>query len=166
LAGEYDAVTQETNLQVLKPSARKLRRGDVFALQPDDRFLFGRIITTDAAIGPMAKCILIYLFKVRSSSRAIPRRSELTPSKLLIPPTMTNRLPWTRGYFETLGNLPIEDGEMLAQHCFMSSTGEYYDEANRRLTRPVEPVGDWALHSYRTLDDSISDALCIPRVPA
>jgi hypothetical protein len=159
-------VAEDTNLRVLKTSRRKPKVGDVFAVQtPDRKYLFGRVIDAKAAIGPMKGCILIYLFRTRSDSKNPPARGELAPTNLLLPPLITNQLPWSRGYFETIAHSPLEPGEVLEQHCFRRSNGQYFDEANNELPGPVEPVGDWGLQSYRTIDDEISDALGFPRVP-
>lgn len=89
------------NLLVLKKSSRRPKSGDVFVtLPPDDLFLYGRVISTEAKIGAMEGCILIYIYNVRSTTKLpIP---QLSPTKLLLPPIMTNRLPWRRGYFETI----------------------------------------------------------------
>lgn len=55
---------------------------------------------------------------------------------------------------------------MLAQHCFLSaSRGRYFDENGADLGGGVEPVGDYGLHSYRTIDDQLSHALGIPLAP-
>lgn len=49
------------------------------------------------------------------------------------------------------------------QHCFLSaSRGKYFDDQGHELPGPIEPVGDYRLHSLRTIDDEISDALGIP----
>jgi hypothetical protein len=84
---------------------------------------------------------------------------------LMVPPIMTNRLPWSKGYFENVDHWPFERGDVLEQHCFRRSNGQYFDEANHELPGPVEPVGDWGLHSYRTIDDEISEALRLPLAP-
>jgi hypothetical protein len=77
-----------------------------------------------------------------------------------------NRMPWTKGYFETVGHSPIVEGDLLAQHCFLSAArGRYFDENFNELPGPVEPCGDWALSSYRWLDDQIADALGVDRAP-
>lgn len=153
-----------TNMQVLKPSRIKPKAGDVFALKLGDQFLFGRVINTDAKAGwSMPGAILIYVFRVSASEIALPDRVELSPSRLLVSPMMTNALPWSRGYFQTLVNLPVAEGEALARHCFRSTAGRYFDETATELPGPIEPVGDWGLHSFRTIDDQISDALGILR---
>jgi hypothetical protein len=67
--------------------------------------------------------------------------------------------------------MPLEPGDVLEQHCFRTFRGRhfdlpvYYDDANHELPGPVEPVGSWGLDSFRTIDDKVSDALGIPRVP-
>lgn len=156
-----------TNLRVLKPSRKKPRAGDVFTMQmPDGRYLFGRVISTEADAGwSMHGANLIYIFRCTSSRPDLPDRSELTPQNLLVGPMMTNNLPWSRGYFQTLTNLPLAPGDVLTQHCFRRSTGQYFDEHLHELPAPIEPCGDYGLHSYRTIDDEISGALGIPLAP-
>jgi hypothetical protein len=160
------AAEVETNLRILKPSRRKLRDGDLFAMElPDNRYLFGRVINTEARIGPMQGVILIYIYRPHFDSKTPPVSSELSRESLLVSPIMTNRLPWSRGYFETVDHWPLETRDVLSQHCFLRSDGRYYDEDNHRLARPVEPIGDYGLHSFRTIDDQVSDALGIPLIP-
>lgn len=156
-----------TNLRVLKPSRKKPRAGDLFVMQlPDERYLFGRVVSTDAEIGPMKDVILVYVYRQRFDSKDAPPRSELSPERLLVSPIMTNRLPWSKGHFETVEHWPLEAGDVLPQHCFLSAArGRYFDEKGNELPGPVEPVGDWGLHSFRTIDDEISDALGLERAP-
>jgi hypothetical protein len=84
----------------------------------------------------------------------------------LVPPILINRVPWSRGYFETIDHRPLEQEDLLQQHCFLSSVrGQYFDEKGHELPGPVEPVGSYGLNSFRTADDEISDALGFERVP-
>jgi Immunity protein 26 len=152
-----------TNLEVLRPSRLRPIAGDVFALRLGGAFRFGRVISTEAMAGwNLPGANLIYVFRYCSTEAVVPSRAELTVTKLLVSPMMTNKLPWSRGYFQTLTNLPIEAGEALPRHCFRSSGGRFYDEMTNELPGPVEPVGDWGLHSFRTIDDEVSSALGIP----
>lgn len=153
------------NLAVLQPSRRVLENGDIFAMQLHDRlYLHGRVVDTEAlAESGMSSCVLVYIYSNRSQlKRNIPRPS---PKKLLLPPLITNRLPWTRGYFEFLENRKLTPGDVLPQHCFATSDDEYFDEKNRRLPEPVEPVGQAGLHSLKSIDDAVSQALGIPLAP-
>lgn len=92
-----------------------------------------------------------------------------SPDQLLIPPVLTNKLGWVHGYFETIAHHRLAASDRLPQHCFRSGVvldapiERYYDEYSRELDVPVEPVGEWGLQSYRTIDDAVSDALGIPR---
>ena len=159
-----------TNLRILRPSRKKPKPGDVFVLQlVDEQFLFGRVISTDTkwtlaeGAGP---AVLIYIFAEQSRKKAVPDKAVLRPEHLLVPPIMTNRLPWARGYFETLANIPLTAEEILPHHCFLSaSRGGYFDDRGVKLPAPIEPVGDHGLHSFRTIDDQVSDALGVPRAP-
>lgn len=158
-----------TNLRVIKPSRKKPQSGDIFAMQlPDETYLFGRVIRTDAVSGfgpPTA--VLIYIYRVRSDVKAIPAREELRPERLLVSPIMTNRLPWSRGYFETIAALPLDSQDVLPRHCFSDAavTGKYFDEYGNELPGVLEPCGDYGLSGYRSIDDRVSDALGIPRAP-
>lgn len=157
----------ETNIRILKPSRKKPASGDVFALQlPDERYLFGRVIFSDlpADKAPMPGSYLIYIYDHVSPTKS-PALEQLRPDVLLLPPVFINRMPWTKGYFETVRSQPLSDEDLLDQHCFRRWTGEYRDEQGRTIPAPVEPCGDWALSSYRWLDDHISDRLGFPRTP-
>jgi hypothetical protein len=151
---------EPTNLQTLKRSRRKPQVGDVFVmLPPDDRYLFGRVIRTDA-LGPM-KALLVYVYSTRAQIKDVP--AGLSPTALLIPPTFTNWLGWVHGRFETIANLPLGPSDVLEQHCFYAA-GRYYNEDMQPLPARIEPCGVGGLTSYRMLDDLISDALGIARV--
>lgn len=160
----------EVNLAVLKRSRKPPQAGDVFVMQPPDGlFLYGQVIATDAKIGPMKDCILIYVYRPRSERKeAVP---TLLRGQLLVPPMMTNKRPWTMGYFETLEHRELVPMDRLPQHCFYSSPlgpegiGRYFDEYSNRLPGPIEPVGSWGLDSFRTIDDEVSAALGIPLAP-
>lgn len=153
------------NLAILKKSRREPREGDIFVmLPPDGQFLFGRVIDTNARpFGPDFRGVLIYIYRTRAAVKT--PAPELRRSDLLIPPKMTNRLPWSRGYFEHLEERPLSSEDRLPQHCFKDTLGGYRDQAGDVVPGPVEPVGLFALSSYRTIDDAISEALGIPLAP-
>lgn len=148
-------------MAVLKRSRNKPEVGDLFAmLPPAGKYLFGRVIRTDA-MGPM-KALLIYIYADRSEGKKAPE--NLSPHSLLIPPTFTNALGWTHGRFETIENRPLGPGDVLERHCFYADD-RYYNEDWEVVPERTEPCGFGGLVSYRMLDDMISDALGIPRIP-
>jgi hypothetical protein len=153
------------NLAVLRKTRRAPEVGDVFVMQPPDGwYLFGRVLDTNANPLGVGGAVLVYVYRIRSTAKKpVP---ELLREQLLIPPLMTNKQPWTKGYFEHVENRPLSPMDRLAQHCFRDDVrGGFRDEHGNRLQVAVEPVGDWGLHSFRTLDDEISKALGIPLTP-
>lgn len=148
------------NLRGLKPSRRAPREGDIFALlPPDGEYLFGRLVSVNASVGPFAPLILAYVYRARSREKL--RVPQLGRTELLIPPIMTNRLPWSKGYFEVVEHRPLEAGDCLPQHCFRGFQGAYFDEFSNPLSEPTEPVGVRGVSSCGSIDDRISKALGI-----
>lgn len=154
----------DMNLQVLKKTMRWPRVGDVFAMKPPDGdYLFGRVAATDANPLGVGGAILLYIYRVRAAEKTpVP---PLLRGQMLVPPLMTNKRPWTQGYFETVEQRAMTPMDRLSQHCFRDSFGRYFDEYGNTLDGPVGVVGQWGLHSYRTIDDEISSALGIPLAP-
>jgi hypothetical protein len=142
------------------------QEGDLFALSPRSGvFLFGRVVSTEASAGSALTGLnLIYIYDVQRSTADPPGDDELSPSRLLVPPLMTNRLPWSRGYFETLDRRRLSPRDLLETHCFQDSRGRWFDENGRELPEPIDPVGQRGVHSFRTIDDLVSDALGITKV--
>lgn len=156
------------NLALLKKN-RNPQPGDIFAmLPPDGLYLFGRCISRTAVVGAppnsIPNCSMIYVYSSRSKQKEdIP---HLSPESLLLPPMLTNTLPWSCGYFERIARLPLQPEDLLEQHCFEDVVfGGYLDEQGMKIAGPVEPIGVSALKSYRTIDDAISKALGIPLAP-
>lgn len=155
------------NLHVLKRSRGSISRGDIFVMQLcSGDFLFGRVIDADIPRerAPMPAVHLIYIYRDQFATQE-PKLESLRPERLLIPPVFTNRLGWTKGYFETVATQPIASADLLRQHCFRTWNGRFLDLDGTQLASPTDPCGDWALTSYRMIDDMISDALRIPRAP-
>lgn len=156
--------TPKMNLRVLRTSRRNPRPGDLFALlPPGDLYLFGRVVSVDASPLGAGRAILVYLYSHRSADKRPP--SFLSHEDLLVPPMMTNKLPWSRGYFEFVEHRPLAQDDRLRVHCFERSwthPKQYFDERGTKLSEPLEPLGTWGLESFRTIDDKVSTALGIP----
>lgn len=159
-----------TNMRVLQPSRKRRLPGDVFAYQmPDGMFRFGRLIAMDVPLfGANIGTNMVYFFRGASLDKVAPQ--ELQPTDLLLPPLLVNQKPWTLGFFEVIDRRPLKAGETLAVHCFRSpllryGRVQYFNEAGIEIEQSVEPCGFWALHSYRTVDDALSDVLGFEKVP-
>jgi hypothetical protein len=154
------------NLEVLRPSRKRLVPGDVFVYRLHGRdYGYGRVIRTDCRFFG-GGTVLIYIYAAFS-----PRKEHipvLSRDKLLIPPVLINRLPWSRGYLETIECRPLGPDDVLPVHCFWSPAHvdeQYFNEDNGRLRQRTDPCGMHALSSFRTLDTRISVALGIPPSP-
>jgi hypothetical protein len=151
-------------LAVLKKTRVRPAPGDIFAmLPPDGLYLYGRVIATDANAGGFEGANLIYVYRARSKEKtAVP---ELFRAQLLLPPLMTNNLPWTKGYLEVVEHRSLSQLDRLPQHCFCDVRGWYFDEKGSRLAGLTQPVGGFGLHGFRSIDDEISRALGIDEAP-
>lgn len=159
----------QTNLRVIKASRKKPERGDVFAMQiPDGTYIFGRVIRANLAPpqAPMPEAYLIYVYQVQSETLVAPMEA-LGPDGLLLPPVFINQMPWVKGFFHTVTSPTVSPADLLDRHCFWDGLRDVHiDENQRVVTSPSSRLcGEWSLMSYRWLDDQISDALGIPRVP-
>jgi hypothetical protein len=167
---------KSTNFEFLRKSRKELRPGDIFVLKPKEHdYYFGRVINTDAesGFGP-GNAVLIYIYNATSKDKnKIP---ELDKNNLLIPPTMINRLGWSRGYFENVAFKELTKDDVLDVHCFWDpplkgfstgrfSKGKYMNEKGEELDGPHEPVGQCGLGNYLTVDLRISRALGMPLPP-
>lgn len=157
-----------TNLQVIRPSRDSPEVGDIYVMRlPDATFLFGRVIgaNLDREHAPMPGSYLIYIYAARSAT-PVPDVRALTPMNLLIPPLFINKMPWTRGYFAKVENSRLTSKDLLEEHSFWSAGRQHYRDLDGNvLTRPTHMSGQFALMSYRMLDDMVSDAVGLPRVP-
>ena len=139
-------------------SARDPQVGDVFAVR--GRSVLGRVVSTDAVVGPTHGCLLVYVY----------RDSTLSRDALLVPPMLTTRAPFLRGLFvlqlqlQRRASRPLLSGEYFEVHGFRDSAGRLLDELGRPLeaASPGAPVG-----SYRLLDaGGVEDALAATDVRA
>jgi hypothetical protein len=118
--------------------------GDVFEIRGPGGKRLGRVVSTEAIVGPTHGCILVYVYTGEKLSR----------DALLVPPMLTTRAPWSHGLFETVRSEPLLPGSFFDRHCFRDG-GRYVDEEGRPVKDPTEPIGE-----YRLLDvDAIERAL-------
>ena len=148
-------------LTQLQKSRRRLQPGDIFAMAPSDgKYLYGRIIATNANPLGVGGGVLVYIYKARSTDkRKVP---DLMCGQLLVAPIITNRLGWSRGYFEFVENRALTAMDCLRQHCFVrawSTPVQYFDETGKSLPGPTEPVGQWGLYGHEAIDEEVCAAL-------
>jgi hypothetical protein len=120
--------------------------GDVFAVR--GRRLLGRVVSTDAVVGPTHGCALVYVY----------RDATLSRDALLVPPLLTTRAPWYRGLFEHRESRPLMPRDYFAQHVFRDAKGQLFDEEERPLDQAPAgvPVGEHRLHDVEAVTDAIA----------
>jgi len=133
---------------------REPQIGDVFALRRGESGdLLGRVVSTSAIVGPTHGCIVVYVYR---DDAARPRREDL-----LLPPILTTRGAWSRGYFAHLRSEPLLPGDYFERHVFRDAQGRFYDEEARPLDAPPpgEPVGEWRLLEVEAIEAAVAEAL-------
>lgn len=146
------------------------KEGDIFDVRIRDYRCPGRVVCTMAtAFSDASNAVLIYIFSPGSKDSAHTSRREIKTDRLLVPPMVTNKKPWTLHYFRTLANLDFMEDEILDRHRFeFSYHGQhraYFDEFANEVPDPAEIMGPWGLESYLTIDDTLSAALGVPLAP-
>ena len=133
---------------------REPQIGDVFAVRRSEHGeLLGRVVSTSAIVGPTHGCIVVYVY---ASDSPRPRREDL-----LLPPILTTRGAWSRGYFAHLRSEPLLPGDYFERHVFRDAQGRFYDEEARPLAAPEpgEGVGEWRLFVVEAIEAAVAAAL-------
>lgn len=154
------------NLEILKKTRQLPKRGDVFVVKINSQqyYYFGRIIKIDVNSGfDLNEGILIYIYNEKSKDKSkIP--DNFDKNKLLIPPMMVNRKPWTTGYLETLKNIPLKESDFFQLHCFRDPVrGWLFDEYGNRLEHELDcPTGPYGLSSVLGINTRLSNVFGLP----
>ena len=154
----------ETNMEVQKPYRKKLREGDIFRLKyPDDRYVFGQIVSLTAKAGGFENCIKVYVFDAvfNEPEKVI----DLTSNELMFAPLFINRLGFSRGYMPIVDNKPVV--QTSTKYCYFDVPfKKYLDAEGDEISNAKGVVGTWGLSNYLVLDDLVSEILGIPVIEA
>ncbi|HEX8789335.1 MAG TPA: hypothetical protein VF765_00180 [Polyangiaceae bacterium] len=119
--------------------------GDVFTVR--GRGVLGRVVSTEAIVGPTHGCILVYVYAGEALAR----------DELLVPPMLTTRAPWSHGLFETVRSEPLLPGSFFDRHCFRDGA-RFVDEEGRPVKDPTEPIGEYKLLDVSAIERALSAA--------
>ena len=150
-------------LKRMKGQRRQHQVGDIFVLQleHDASFRYGRIIKigTPTREARFPGGLLAYVYTPAFTTLATGNPS-LTPDMLLMPPLFTHGWMWHHGYFRTVSYEPLEDSDLIPQHCFYSAHHDWYvDENDRLLRRRYEPCGWFSLATLPDFESELASAL-------
>ncbi|GKS09266.1 hypothetical protein YDYSY3_02660 [Paenibacillus chitinolyticus] len=92
----------------------------------ENLFYFGKVVNANVeSKNPFFNGgYLIYLYNYPAKTKEIP--NQLDPNKLLIPPLVTNKQGWLKGYFETVGSRDVTSEEKNLDYGFWHSTSEKF----------------------------------------
>ena len=121
--------------------------GDVFEVRAAGRKRVGRVVSTEAIVGPTHGCILVYVYA----------GDQLSRDALLVPPMLTTRAPWSHGLFETVRSEPLLPGSFFDRHCFRAGE-RYVDEEGRPVKDPTEPIGEYKLLDVDAIERALATA--------
>lgn len=148
---------KEVELVRLECSSKMPREGDVFVFQPHEGiYYYGWVMRTKlVSTGSSIKGKnLVYLYRIPSLSKEMPDRKDLTPENLLIAPRVVGKGPWSSGYFQTIGNYPVEEKDFSTDTGFrVRRTGAFVDvngnslDFEPRMTAPFAAWEPWEIAS-------------------
>ena len=120
--------------------------GDVFEVRgPGRGKRLGRVVSTEAIVGPTHGCILVYVYAGH----------ELSRDALRVPPMLTTRAPWSHGLFHTVRNEPLLPGSFFDSHCFRDGD-RWVDDEGRPVQDPAEPIGEYRLYDVAAIEKALA----------
>ena len=154
-----------SDLISMSMSRKYPKEGDIFLVQPlHNVYYYGKVIQTQ--IRSRNSCVngmnLIFIYDESSDTKDIP--DDLSHCNFLISPVIINKLPWSRGYFETIGNICVTEYERKIPFGFWNFQSKTFVNAEGvPLTYKPKYWSDYGLASYAVVGEKIQDALNIKR---
>lgn len=152
----------------MKKTRKKPKTGDVFVVQPiEGVYYYGKVIISKyrSEYEMYNEMPLIYIYDEFSTKIKMPQSLE----KILIAPLITNYGPWTHGYFQTVGNIPVSEEEKNLDCGFFSFS--YMDKnKNNPFYRNIHGTridyvpqfnAPFGLYSYKGVNYELCKALGI-----
>lgn len=138
------------------PYKKKVRLGDVFALQFEQGFVFGQVVAQNVPFAGFDSCQhKVAIFKGVFESTSEWRQALQSP--LLIAPYYINNLGFSRGYMPVVGNdQPVKLKPEL--YCYQDWRKGLVDEAGSSCARrPL--VGEYGFGNYLTLAEFVAPCI-------
>ena len=145
----------------MNKSGKHPKEGDIFLVQPlMNMYYYGKVIQTqiqskDSFVNGMN---LIFIYNKYTTDQSIPE--DLNDAGFLIPPIIINNLPWSRGYFQTIGTAPVTEREKSMSYGFWSFLKKsFVDVQGVPLAYRPQYWSDYGLASYAVIGEKIQTAL-------
>lgn len=152
---------EQPPIEKLHEGTRKRPRpGDIFIQRLVSSGLYIPGLVVKEKVGYASKFILLYFANVLSEKRTSQVGVEAFKDNLLIPPLITNKQGWLKGYFETIEHAKVAESDLLPVHCFEGNQpGTYYNEYEERLEQRVEPCGFGGIWGLLEIADTLAEAV-------
>ena len=150
-----------TDLIPMNKSRKYPKEGDIFLVQPFlNVYYYGKVIQTQIQSGDsfVNGMNLIFIYDKCTGDQSIPE--DLNDADFLISPIIINKLPWSRGYFETIGNVQVTEREKSRSYGFWSFQKKMFvDVEGMPLAYKPRYWSYYGLASYAVVGDKIQTAL-------
>lgn len=147
------------NLIQMKKSRRTPSAGDLFVLQPQEGiYLLGKVIRAkwDIPDDFLRGSYVVHLYRKKLNTFDGVESIDLTAEDLLLPPQIINQLAWTKGYFMTVGNKPVNSQELPESYGFYHDFWNLYFDINGiEQTRKPVICGNFAMGNHLTIEDKM-----------
>lgn len=103
-------------------------------------YRWGSVVSEYKGFGLQVPGFLLYLFDaVSQSPDEVP---HLASNKLVVPPIITNTMPWKRGVFRNVADVCLQGDQVMQRHCLWSpESNSFWDEHDNRLSEMGYPCG-------------------------
>lgn len=157
---------KDYQLNVIKKVKNKPNEGDVFLVSPRKGiYYYGRVLKTD--IKHIKNDIFIhgknvvFIFKSKTKTLDISNYSQ-NYEELLTGPEIVDITYWTKGYFYTIANIPIDDYEKELDYGFYSiGKGKFFKEDGYELMHQPLILGTYGIATITGIARNIEKELII-----
>ena len=146
----YEIDPKEFQLRVIKRKRIRPQEGDVFVLSPrEDMYFYGKVLKSNIeridnnSWMEGKNVIAIFNFKTREISL-----EDYKPNydDLLIRIAIVDYTYWTRGYFYTIANIPLNDYEKNLDYGFFDIVfGGFFKATGERMNHKPKLFGTYAI---------------------
>lgn len=157
---------KDYQLSVIKRKRGKPKEGDIFLVSPrEDVYFYGRVlkaginhITNDVFINGKS---VVFIFKCKTRTLDMSNYVQ-NYEELLIGPEIVDAIYWTKGYFFTIANIPIDDNEEELDYGFYSvGKGNYFKEDGQELMHQPLLLGTYGIATITGIANNIEKELII-----
>ncbi|GEN45965.1 immunity 26/phosphotriesterase HocA family protein [Alkalibacillus haloalkaliphilus] len=145
----------------MKPSRKKRKAGEVFVLQPKEGiYFYGRVMKVNISIQRpgMSGWSLVYIYQNPTNELKLP--NHLDNRELLIAPKIVNNQGWLKGYFCSIGHIPVKDEDYKKDYGFWDIvTKQYLDEEGKPISFTPTIYTDFGIGSYGSVAYDIKQVI-------